>query len=396
MQEGPPSLSPDEPPPNPFAKTENQIPAIGRVAITGPRGAGKSAFGRYLLSLRCMLGLPTICVEGDLNRLTFYNGNEVSEHPFSWDVVCAFPQNSWYIIDYGQSRKVVPDMFQKVKGFVVQITHEGTSWMERSIPAPVLLAINGFSAEELIAVRDVQTFPGTLRIKAEDLRHFVDLYGGCAWDAFGHASNPARYAARLKRELTQITPADVHLLVRGEKLPNFFESRVSHSILSPIPYRTDNGLREVTLAAPTLHVQQLLMRQMEAGHIPSKINEFWRGLLASYMGRSLATTLLDLNLKHGRVCVPFEMKLQPPHQLTGQVETRMAVMFECPGPATITLRNLTHYDGHPTFHKKEIAALPPHLHYYHQTDPVQSRPKALILQSRIPGFHPNLDTCSDS
>ncbi|KAJ6560464.1 hypothetical protein B0H19DRAFT_1147833 [Mycena capillaripes] len=286
----------NEDPPNPFAMSINQGQRFGAVVVTGLPGIGKSGFSRYILSLRVMAGLPTVIVQS-IDTLIYYHEGYSTTHPITIDFVDSLPQDTWTIVDCRQSVKTVPEPVQLTPSFLVQLLsprEEGVAWVSKALPVPAFLAMSPWTAEELIAARTVQYDPLVRRTTDDDLRLFVQRYGGSARDAYLYACDQARFSDKVDAALERISAEGINLSFSGQSLPNFDRGSISHTVLSVFPIRTSNGLREMKLGCPSLYVQQLLFKHLEDQGEKER-NEVWQLLLANPLGRGLAGNLLDQN-----------------------------------------------------------------------------------------------------
>ncbi|KAJ7489580.1 hypothetical protein FB451DRAFT_1362417 [Mycena latifolia] len=273
---------------------------MNRVVVTGLPGIGKSGFARYVLILRCMQGLPTVFIYQE-SELEFYHGGKRFVYPVASHVISNLPPNTWIIVD----SVVVPFFATIAKVFVMQVMsplEDHARWIKKTLPMPVVVAMKPWSAEELIAARSVQ------------LRHFVELYGGSALEAYACAIEPNLHSDQLQGALDNFTATNMRKTLGNQTIPRFLEGGISHVILSLFP-QVIEGIRGITLAPPTSHVQDKLMKHVSSLEEQQR-NELWRVLLGHSYGKSLAGSIFARNyhcilLKNGPVWPLHAMERRP-------------------------------------------------------------------------------------
>ncbi|KAJ6515350.1 hypothetical protein C8R45DRAFT_206618 [Mycena sanguinolenta] len=186
------------PPTNPFMEPGHQAPSRSRILITGVPGIGKSVFTRFVLCLRCMAGLPTVYMNEARRLEVFHEGQRIA-HEQVWnieEVLWALPENTWIIVDTNPNFAQVPRDVTNTRFFILQVMPpcpEYAYWIKKSILLPRIIVMKPWSAEELITARWSQVNEASLAATDNQLREFVQLYGGSARDAYLFARKTATH-----------------------------------------------------------------------------------------------------------------------------------------------------------------------------------------------------------
>ncbi|KAJ7856623.1 hypothetical protein B0H13DRAFT_2672974 [Mycena leptocephala] len=280
---------------NPFSEPQHQLPLTHGIVVTGMPGIGKSIFARYVLALRCMVNLPTVFIDHP-NYMDIYNNNQVRTVVLHRAFLRDIPTSTWIIVDCNQELQTVPQSVFKTRAFIMQVMspHEAhAEWVKKRLPRAGLLAMEAWSAEELIAAQSAQGTEDTQLIESQQLVHFVERFGGSARDAYAFAEEPGAYEEQLGIAFGQVTALSMSAVIEGEILPRFAKAEISHTILSIFP-RDNGGVRDMVMKAPTAHVHSLLIAHIERKESEAR-NQIWRTFLGHPLGKFIAGNLLDRN-----------------------------------------------------------------------------------------------------
>ncbi|KAJ6524507.1 hypothetical protein B0H19DRAFT_1386117 [Mycena capillaripes] len=271
-------------------------------------GIGKSAFVRYILVLRCMMGLPTVFMEDKL-WLNVYHQRKQLKYSLAarhiGEIIHKLPVNTWILVDSSSELVGVPLQVTQAKCFVLQAMsprQECTRWLNKTTPRPVAVVMKPWTADELIAARPAQKLVEP--VSDSQLREFVRLYGGSARDAYAFASAPDHYRRSIAAAIPTFTAKNLNITFGPGPIPNFPVNGIPHMILSVFP-QTKEDLRGFIVAPPTSHVRDLLMTHIE-GLDQTARNELFSALRGYWEARSLARSVLEVSyhrvlLENGRV-----------------------------------------------------------------------------------------------
>jgi hypothetical protein len=261
-----------------------------------------------------MVNLPTVFIDHP-NYMDIYNNNQVRTVVLHRAFMTDIPTSTWIIVDCNQELQTVPQSVFKRKAFIMQVMspHEAhAEWVKKRLPRAGLLAMEAWSAEELIAAYVISlnpvhfqlTFPllysqsaqgteDTQLIPSQQLVDFVERFGGSARDAYAFAEEPGAYEEKLGIAFEQVTALNMSAVIAGEILPRFAKAEISHTILSIFP-RDNGGVRDMVMKAPTAHVHSLLIAHIERKESEAR-NQIWRTFLGHPLGKFIAGNLLDRN-----------------------------------------------------------------------------------------------------
>ncbi|KAJ6515664.1 hypothetical protein C8R45DRAFT_957285 [Mycena sanguinolenta] len=298
-------VSVEHPPTNPFTEPKHQAPTHRRILITGIPGIGKSAFARFVISLRCMARLPTVHMSETSRLEVFHDGQRIAHKQVEnvKNVICGLPKNTWILVDTNPNFAQVPPDVTDTRFFILQVMSpcpEYASWINKSMPKPVIIVMKPWTAEELIAARCCQVDKVSFSATDHQLQEFVELYGGSARDAYLSASKMAAHEKDV----------DAMLLEKSftYPVPRLVPPGVSHIYLSVLPSVTESTprIRKMMLTLPSTHIRDKIVRHVLAEK-KHRRNEIWTALLKDPLGKSLAeviklnTHFHDLLLQDGSV-----------------------------------------------------------------------------------------------
>jgi len=265
----------------------------------------------------------------------------------------------------------------------------------------------------VIIARSVQAGREAHDASDDQFRRFVELYGGCAREAYARASNPNSYNNELKNALKNLTAQNIQKTLGSGAVPHYVDSGISHIILSLFP-KVDEGKRTFTMAPPTSHIRDMLMKHISLMKQETR-NDIWEVLLGHSLGKSLAGNIMDAN--HHRVLLtdgplwPLYAMERKPLRRTTQVNYHVRCRSMDNGPVAwlllqekVSILNdpveLPVGRGEMRVMEAEELALPLTLHTYYR--PRSKNPptfhsfilaepsKAVVFQASVGGTHDNI------